>query len=653
VVPTCYGPAVVVLGAQELTRSFGLRTVLQGVSFAIEEGERVGLVGLNGAGKTTLGRIVAGADQPDSGRITLRRGATVGYLPQVPRLDPDLTAHAVVVGGMRAWTDATNRHAEISKTLESGEGQTDALLRDQAAAAAEIERLGGWDRAHEADAVLEHLGILRHDAKVGTLSGGEQRRVALARLLVSRPDLAVFDEPTNHLDIETIEWLERTLCSSFPGAALLVTHDRCLLDRVVGRTFEIDHGKLFAYEGGFEAYLEAKAERLELARRTEANRQNYLLRELEWLRRSPKARTGKQKARIARIDDVLGQQIETTHEKATLEATSTRSGRTILEAHGLTLRVQGRTLVEGFDLSMRKGDRVGIVGPNGVGKTTLIRALTGHLDPDGAIERDGEVRLGKNTRIAYLDQLRSGLAEQSTVYDAVADGRSHLEIGGRTLEVRAWLERFLFEGPTQRQRIDTLSGGERARVALAKLLAAPANLLVLDEPTNDLDVDTLGALESMLVEFEGTCLVVTHDRWFLDRVATAIVAFEGDGRAVRYEGDYETYRRLRAKVTPSPPPTRTTAATHPTPQRPARRGLTYAERLELERLETEVEEADALVDRLEAALADPESYGDDGTKARDLGAQLEEAKREAARLMDRWEALELAREQGDGKRTRS
>jgi ATP-binding cassette subfamily F protein uup len=617
---------------QNVVRSFGLRTVLDGVSLSLAAGERVGIVGRNGSGKTTLGRIAAGADQADDGIVTRERGATLGYLPQVPQLPPEQSAREIVLGGMRAWTEARASHAEASAAIEAGDL---AALGLQAAAAAEIEQLGGWDREHEADAVLGHVGITDPNALAGRLSGGEARRVALARVLVARPTVAVLDEPTNHLDVETIEWLEEHLVQTFPGALLLVTHDRYLLDAVVSRTIELEVGKLHAYDGGFEAYLEARAVRVDHAQRAEANRQNYLRRELQWLRRQPKARTTKSRARVQRIEDALHTDAPTRSKTAAIEAITVRTGRTILEADGLGLDIAGRTLVDGLDLRLSKGDRLGIVGPNGIGKTTLLRALLGEREPDR-----GVVRQGKNTRVAYLDQMRSGLDPDATVYAAVAGGRSHVEVGGSTIEMRAWLERFLFTGATQQQKVGTISGGERARVALARLLAEPANLLVLDEPTNDLDVDTLSALEEMLLEYAGTCLVVTHDRWFLDRVATAMLVFEGDGRVVRHEGGWGAYReRRRAPVAEKP-----ASKPRETPIAAPSTRLTYAERLELDALEPTIEAAEAKVARIEARLSDPATYEAGTDLGRTLTDDLPKARAEVERLMARWEELESKRE---------
>jgi ATP-binding cassette subfamily F protein uup len=458
---------------------------------------------------------------------------------------------------------------------------------------------------------------------------------------VSRPTLAILDEPTNHLDIETIEWLEHYLVERFEGAVLLITHDRYLLDRVATRTYELDAGVLHRYEGGYEAYLEAKAERQAFMQRTEANRQNFLRGELEWLRRQPKARSTKQKARIGRAEAVLGVEAPTTARTATVEATATRSGRTVLELVDLSIELEGRTLVDDLTLALTPGERVGVVGRNGTGKTTLLRVILGERDPSR-----GEVRTGKNTRFAYLDQTRSSLREEDTVFDAVAQGRNHVALGGRTMDMRIYLEQFSFDGTSQRQQIASLSGGERARVALAKMLADPANLLVLDEPTNDLDVATLGALESMLTEYGGTALVVTHDRYFLDRVATNILAFEGDGKVIPYVGNYSSYRALRDQAESLGPEmvSSTVKAEPAAPVAKKRSGLTYAERLELGKLEQAIEPSEDRVRTLEDALGDPETYAAGPDKGRALAEDLAAAKAELERLMTRWEQLEARRE---------
>ncbi|MCB9753150.1 MAG: ABC-F family ATP-binding cassette domain-containing protein [Myxococcales bacterium] len=637
-----------VVSASRLSRSFGVKVVLEDVTVAIDNGERVGLVGPNGSGKSTLARILAGVDHPDAGEVIVRRDAAVAYLEQEPRFPAGLSAREAVLAGLGPWSEARARYLEATRALERGGAgeddleQINAAVAAQAAAASEVERLGGWDREHEADALLDRLGIADPETPVETMSGGERRRVALARILARRPALAILDEPTNHLDVATIEWLEQYLVEQYPGALLLITHDRYVLDRVAGRTLELARARVHSYEGGYEAYLAAKAERDAIARRTEANRQNFLRRELEWLRRQPKARTGKQKARIQRIQRAAGDETGARAQaKANFALQAARSGKTVLELRELHLELPDRVLVDRLTLALGKRERVGVIGPNGCGKTTLLRALTGDRAPDG-----GVVVRGRNTRVAYLDQTREGLDDSKTVFDNVAASGNSIELGGRTLDLGRYLERFLFDPSGYAQKVGTLSGGERARVALAKLLIGRHNLVLLDEPTNDLDTDTLAAVEEMLLEFEGAAIVVTHDRWFLDRVATSILAFSGDGVVEHYQGNYSTYLALA----PSPAarqsqasPREASPAARPESTPKARR-LTYAEQRELDGLLDQIEAAEERVAALETALADPALYEDGGAQIRAHTDELAEARAEATRLTARWEELEAIRE---------
>ncbi|MFO0762289.1 MAG: ABC-F family ATP-binding cassette domain-containing protein [Byssovorax sp.] len=640
-----------VLTATDLHKAFGPQKILDGVTVTLRSAERVGLVGINGSGKSTLARILAGVEPPDHGSIARRRGAEIAYLAQDPVFDGALTPRDVVMAGLAAWTEAKERHDRASRALGKGEGDLGALLDEQAKATAEVERLGGWDRMHEVDSILGHVGVTRLDARMDTLSGGDRRRVALARILVSRPALAVLDEPSNHLDVETVEWLERYLIDVFPGALLLITHDRYLLDRVATRTLELDQGKLYDYDGGYEEYLEAKEERLALEARTESNRQNFLRTELEWLRRQPKARTGKQKARIQRAEAQKAAPPPKVERTTMLSIEGARTGKTILELHDLGLSVAGRPLVSGLSFILTPGERVGIVGRNGTGKTTLLRAILGEIAPD-----EGQIVVGKNTKIAYFDQHRADLDDAASIFDNVADNNSRITVGGQTIEVRAYLERFLFDPHKQRQPVGSLSGGERARVALAKMLSRGANLVILDEPTNDLDVATLSALETLLTELDGCALCVTHDRWFLNRVATSILAFEGDGKVVRYAGAYDAYREQKARIEEAKA---AAAAEKEAPARePARepakdkgaapkgKGLTYAERIELDGIMGAIEKAEGEVAVLLAKLADPSLYAARGGEVPGLRAALEQAQAEAARLLARWEDLETRKAAG-------
>lgn len=631
-----------ILVATELKKSYGALHVLDGVSLSIDQGERVGLVGINGSGKTTLARIVGGADVADNGSVASPRDSKIAYLAQAVDLPATQTARQVVMSGLTEWDEARARHEHISDAIRRGDGDLAQLVERQASAAADVERLGGWNRMHQVDSILGHIGLSQLDTPVDALSGGDRRRVALARILVSEPDLAVLDEPSNHLDVDTVAWLERFLVETYRGALLMITHDRYLLDRVVTRTLEIEHGRLHSYPGGYESYLEAKAERLLLEARTEANRQNFLRRELEWLRRQPKARTGKQKARIQRAEDAVAVRPIAQERTAKLAIDGVRSGKTILELHDVGLQIGGRTLGSDIALIVNPGERIGIVGPNGVGKTTLLRCILGEIAPSA-----GKIVMGKNTRVAYFDQHRSDLDLEESVFENVAGPRSHVDLGGRTVDVHAYLERFLFTGLQMRQPVKGLSGGERARVALAKLLSHGANLLVLDEPTNDLDVATLGALEELLLEFDGCAIVVTHDRWFLNRVATSILSFEGDGKVVLYAGNYDAYRLQRERREEERERERAVDA------KPARvvvekrsKGLTYAERIELEGLIDRIADAEQEATTLEQELSDPSLYANRGKEVPALHRRLAEAKRQAEELTTRWEELETKREEG-------
>ena len=640
-----YGQAPMsVLDARGLRKSFGDKVLLDDASLTIEDGERVGLVGRNGTGKTTLARMLADEEPPDAGTIARRRGAVIGYLAQVPTLDLTASAWSIACEGLVHWNAEKARYDEATATIEAGDA-SEKWLDQQASAIAAIDHLGGWEPQHRVRSLLDHLRVPDPERAIGTMSGGEQRRVALTRLLLLEPDLAILDEPTNHLDADTIAWLETFLLDTYKGAILFVTHDRYFLDRIVTRTIELSRGTLHSYDGGYGDFLAAKAERAEHEARAEQNRRNFVKRELEWLRRTPAARTGKQKARIGRAEAAISQRGPEQERAVSLSMDASRTSKTIIDCSNLHIELGGRVLVDDLSLALTKGERVGIVGPNGAGKTTLLRAMLGEL-----AATSGTVRRGAATQIAYLDQARSGLDPDQTVIDSVGGGRLRVDIGGETRDVRGWLDEMLFTPAQQRQPVGSLSGGERARVLTLRMLLSPASLLVLDEPTNDLDTETLSALEDMLVSFDGTALIVTHDRWLLDRVATAILAFEGDGRVVRYAGNWSTYvtlrgERERGRASGSEKERGSGSERVRVSDRPAaaKKGLSYAERNELDGLMPAIAEAEATLVTLEKDANDPELFARRGTEVRDRMAALDTQRARIAALYQRWEDLESRR----------
>ncbi len=537
------------LHAAGLGLSFGSRTIFEKLTFTIEEGERLGLVGVNGSGKSSLMKMLAGVSEPDRGEIQLRRGATVTYLPQEPIFPEGATVASeleVASAPLRAALDA---HSAATARLEATQDEAahGRLLSDLAALSDRIDHLGGWDTAHEARRLLDRLGVRDWDRPVIELSGGTRKRVAIARALLTRPDLLLLDEPTNHLDADTVDWLEEEL-DEHAGSLLLVTHDRYFLDDLVDRIIEITPGAgVTSYPGNYEAYLEQKLLAEDQRDLDQHKRDRWISEEVAWLRRGPEARRTKSKARIERARRLMAERGFTRPKVADFKvAAPPRLSATVIEAEGLQKRFGERVILAGVDFRLKAGERVGLVGPNGVGKTTFLKVLLGELEPDA-----GTVVTGKRTQVAYYDQQRTTLDGEQTVYEAVGGsppgkvGEDFIELSGRRVSLRDYLDDLLFPPSIQKMQVKALSGGERNRLLLARLFLEGANVLVLDEPTNDLDLVTLNVLERLLLDFDGSVLLVTHDRYFLDKVATAILAFDGGGRITRWEGNYDLYRRLK------------------------------------------------------------------------------------------------------------
>jgi ATP-binding cassette ChvD family protein len=512
------------------------RQVLSNISLSFLPGAKIGVLGANGAGKSTVLRIMAGKEEPSSGTADLAPGATVGFLEQEPDLDPAKTVRENVEDGVREVRDLLDRFNAISAAFSEPDADFDALLAEQAKVQDQIDRRGAWELESELDHAMDALRLPEGDRDVATLSGGERRRVALCRLLLSAPDLLLLDEPTNHLDAESVYWLERFL-ADYKGTVVAVTHDRYFLDNVAGWILELDRGKGIPYQGNYSGWLEQKQQRLLVEEKTASARQRTLARELEWVRMPPKARHAKSKARLGAYEKLLAGEESIKLDKVEIHIPpGPRLGDLVIDANGVSKGFGDRLLFKDLTFSLPPAGIVGVIGPNGAGKTTLFRMIAGQETPDA-----GELRLGDTVQLGYVDQSRASLDAKNTVWKEISGGQDLVLLGKKEINSRQYVSWFNFRGGDQQKPVGQLSGGERNRVHLAKMLKSGGNVLLLDEPTNDLDVDTLRALEDALLDFAGCAVVITHDRWFLDRVATHILAFEGDSQVKWFEGDWAEY----------------------------------------------------------------------------------------------------------------
>ena len=538
------GAEKIIYSMMRVSKSYNSKVVLKDISLSYFYGAKIGVLGLNGAGKSSLLRIMAGLDQEYEGKAVLSPGYTLGLLEQEPQLDPDKTVREIVEEGLQDTVDLVKEYNEISMKFAEpmDDDEMDRLMARQGELQERIDHLDAWDIESRLDMAMDALRCPAPDMPVKVLSGGEKRRVALCRLLLQKPDILLLDEPTNHLDAETVAWLEHHL-QQYEGTVIAVTHDRYFLDNVAGWILELDRGHGIPWKGNYSSWLEQKQLRLQHEEKSETERQKTLQRELEWIRMSPKGRHAKAKARISSYENLLSD----TYEKQAKELEiyippGPRLGKVVIRADGVSKAYGDKLLFENMNFSLPAGGIVGIVGPNGAGKTTLFRMITGREQPDS-----GTIRVGESVQLSYVDQDRESLDPGKTIWEVISGGRDLVKLGTREVNSRAYVARFNFSGTDQQKKVSMISGGERNRVHLACMLKEGANVLLLDEPTNDLDVNTMRALEEALENFGGCAAVISHDRWFLDRIATHILAFEGDSAVVWFEGNYSDYEADRKR----------------------------------------------------------------------------------------------------------
>lgn len=532
----------VIYSMMRVSKFYDKKPVIKDISLSYFYGAKIGVLGLNGSGKSTLLRIMAGVDQEFNGQAVLSPGYTVGYLEQEPQLDESLTVRQVVEQGVQETVDLLAEFNSITDQFSEPDADFEKLCDRQAALQEKLDHLDAWDLDSRLELAMDALRCPAGDTKIAVLSGGEKRRVALCRLLLQKPDILLLDEPTNHLDAETVAWLEKHL-HNYQGTVIAVTHDRYFLDNVAGWILELDRGEGIPWKGNYSSWLEQKQERLATEEKQESDRQKTLQRELEWIRMSPKGRHTKSQARITAYEELAGQESEKRAKDLELFIPpGPRLGDIVIEADNVAKGFGDRLLFEGMNFKLPRGGIVGVIGPNGAGKTTLFKMITGAEKPDS-----GNIRVGETVQLAYVDQSRDALNPDRLLWEEISDGQEMIQLGKQTINARNYVARFNFTGGDQQKKVGMLSGGERNRVHLAKVLKSGANVLLLDEPTNDLDVNTMRALEEGLENFGGCAVVISHDRWFLDRIATHILAFEGDSRVVWFEGNYSEYEADRRK----------------------------------------------------------------------------------------------------------
>ncbi len=535
-------PNKIIYSMMRVSKFYDKKPVIKDISLSYFYGAKIGVLGLNGSGKSSLLRIMAGVDKDFNGQAVLSQGYTVGYLEQEPRLDESRSVRQVVEEGVQETVDLLAEFNAITDKFSEPDADFEKLCDRQAVLQEKLDHLDAWDLDSRLEMAMDALRCPDGDTSIKVLSGGEKRRVALCRLLLKKPDILLLDEPTNHLDAETVAWLEHHL-HNYPGTVIAVTHDRYFLDNVAGWILELDRGEGIPWKGNYSSWLEQKQNRLATQEKQETDRQKTLQRELEWIRMSPKGRHAKAQARITAYEDLVAQESEKhARELEIYLPPGPRLGDIVIEADNVAKAYGDRLLVEGMTFRLPRGGIVGIIGPNGAGKTTLFRMITGLEQADS-----GSFRIGDTVQLAYVDQSRDALNPDKTIWEEISEGQEMIQLGKLAVNSRAYVSRFNFSGSDQQKKVGTLSGGERNRVHLARMLKSGANVILLDEPTNDLDVNTMRALEEALENFAGCAVVISHDRWFLDRIATHILAFEGDSKVVWFEGNYSEYEEDRKK----------------------------------------------------------------------------------------------------------
>ena len=611
-----------------LEKSYGLQTILDKATLSICEGDRIGLVGSNGCGKSTFMKILAGVETPDLGDVVRRKGLIIGYLPQEFKLDDSLTVKENVIGG-------ASRTAELVKEYETLPHDSNRAHEMEA----RITQLDGWNLENRAETLISQLKCPLQDSPVAKLSGGEKRRVALASALCARPDLLLLDEPTNHLDTELVGWLE-SFMREYKGACMFITHDRYFLDRVCTRIVELDGGVMRAYRGNYSSYLTEKAAQLERDDIAESKRQKFLKKELEWVRRGPKARTTKAQFRVNRYYDMSSQDgPEKRLDVDLVIPPALRLGNQVVSMEDVSMSFGDRTLFSGFNLEITPGTRLGVIGPNGIGKSTLVKLMLGQLAPSS-----GKVKVSHNTKFNYVDQERLQLDDSKSVLEEIGEGYDHVMLGEERVTVWTYLKRFLFTDERIRTKVGCLSGGERARLLLAKILKRGGNFIVLDEPTNDLDLSTLRLLEDALVGFDGCVMLVSHDRYFLNRVCTGIIAFEADGTVFNSPGDYDYYISTRGdkfrRIQERKKSQDKFSAVSSQETAPKARKLKWKEQQELDSMESAILKAEEAIEKANAILLSPDFYKESPEKAGEVHSELLAAQARRDKLYARWAELD-------------